>query len=57
MTQESANFSENDKIDLRHLVQKANILYYPDYTGMGVYLKKEMTYNYDSLWNIVVYLN
>ena len=55
MTENSANFSENDKIMLRFTVSKAGIMFNTNYSALADYVVNEMNVTYGSFWNVFVY--
>lgn len=55
MTENSANFSENDKVMLRFTVSKAGIMFNTNYSALAEYVVNEMNVTYGSFWNVFVY--
>lgn len=55
MTETSANFSENDKSQLRFVVSKAGIMFNSNYSALAEYVTNEMRVTYASYWNVLVY--
>ena len=55
MTENSANFSENDKTQLRFIVSKAGIMFNTNYSALAEYVVNKMNVTYASFWNVFVY--
>ena len=56
MTEDSANFSEADKVKLRKLVQNAGQLFDNDYPVMASYLRGQLKANWGSFWNVLIFV-
>ncbi len=55
MIENSANFSENDKTDLRFIISKAGIMFSNNYGALADYVKNEVRAAYQGYWNVAVY--
>lgn len=51
----SANFSENDKVNLRFIIYKAGSLFNPSRELIASYIKNETQLTFSGFWNVAVF--